>query len=136
MCLARSTPATARNKKWMLIGFMIMTQTNMSVYPQLTNWPKRKEMTTATYQALTEQEKREVRMFGVTEAGMREAVESSSTFKFSGPAMVAASMLSDAQEMVSYGPYDGDTLANILEDQRQLLNRAKFVLFEYLPARR
>ena len=41
-------------------------------------------MTTATYQALTEQEKREVRMFGVTEAGMREAVESSSTFKFSG----------------------------------------------------
>ena len=120
----------------MLIGFMILTQTNMSVYPQLTNWPKRKEMTTATYQALTEQEKREVRMFGVTEAGMREAVESSSTFKFSGPAMVAASMLSDAQEMVSYGPYDGDTLANILEDQRQLLNRAKFVLFEYLPARR
>ena len=120
----------------MLIGFMIMTQTNMSVYPQLTNWPKRKEMTTATYQALTEQEKREVRMFGVTEAGMREAVESSSTFKFSGPAMVAASMLSDAQEMVSYGPYDGDTLANLLEDQRQLLNRAKFVLFEYLPARR
>ena len=93
-------------------------------------------MTTATYQALTEQEKNQVRMFGVTEAGMREAVESSSTFKFSGPAMVAASMLSDAQEMVSYGPYDGDTLANILEDQRQLLNRAKFVLFEYLPARR
>jgi glutamate synthase (NADPH/NADH) large chain len=41
----------------MLIGFMIMTQTNMSVYPQLTNWPKRKKMTTATYQALTEQEK-------------------------------------------------------------------------------
>jgi hypothetical protein len=50
-------------------------------------------MTTATYQALTEQEKREVRMFGVTETGMREAVESSATFKFSGPAMVAASML-------------------------------------------
>jgi hypothetical protein len=93
-------------------------------------------MTTATYQALTEQEKREVRMFGVTEAGMREAVESSSTFKFSGPAMVAAGMLSDAQEMVSYGPYDGDTLANLLEDQRQLLNRAKFVLFEYFPDRR
>jgi hypothetical protein len=120
----------------MLIGFMIMTQTNMSVYPQLTNWPNRKEMTTATYQALTEQEKNQVRMFGVTEAGMREAVESSSTFKFSGPAMVAAGMLSDAQEMVSYGPYDGDTLANLLEDQRQLLNRAKFVLFEYFPDRR
>lgn len=89
-------------------------------------------MTTATYAALTEQEKREVRMYGVTVEGMREAVESSITFKFSGPAMVAASMMSDAQEMVSYGPYDSDTLANIMEDQRQLLNRAKWVLFEYV----
>jgi len=84
------------------------------------------------YNDLSEKEKREVRMYGVTEAGMREAVESSSTFRFSGPAMVAASMMSDAQEMVSYGPYDSDTLANILEDQRQLLNRAKFVLFTYV----
>lgn len=89
-------------------------------------------MTTATYAALTEQEKREVRMYGCTQAQMREAVESSTTFRFSGPAMVAASMMSDAQEMVSYGPYDSDTLANILEDQRQLLNRAKFVLFTYV----
>ncbi len=85
-------------------------------------------MTTATYQALTEQEKREVRMYGVTVAGMREAVESSITFKFSGPAMVVASMMSDAQEMVAYGGAD----ANIVEDQRQLLNRAKWVMFEYV----
>ena len=84
------------------------------------------------YENLTEQEQREVRMYGVTEAGMREAVESSSTFRFSGPAMVVASMMSDAQEMVSYGPYDSDTLANIMEDQRQLLNRAKFVLMTYI----
>ena len=84
------------------------------------------------YADLTEQEQREVRMYGVTEAGMREAVESSSTFRFSGPAMVVASMMSDAQEMVSYGPYDSDTLANIMEDQRQLLNRAKFVLLTYI----
>jgi hypothetical protein len=89
-------------------------------------------MTTATYQALTEQQKSEVRMYGCTEAQMREAVESGITFKLSGPAMVVASMMSDAQEMVGYGPYDGDTLANILEDQRQLLNRAKFVLFTYM----
>ena len=91
-------------------------------------------MTTATYSALTEQEKREVRMFGVTEAGMREAVESSSTFKFSGPAMVAASMLSDAQELINleYGEVDFMRA----EDARQLLNRAKFVLFEYFPDRR
>jgi len=89
-------------------------------------------MATTTYQALTEQEKRQVRMYGVTEADMREAVETSITFRFSGPAMMAASLMSDCQEMVSYGPYDSDTLANILEDQRQTLNRAKWILFEYL----
>jgi hypothetical protein len=88
-------------------------------------------MTTAIYQALTEQEKREVRIYGCTEAQMREAVEESITFRFSGPAMMAASLMSDCQEMVSYGPYDGDTLANILEDQRQTLNRAKWILFMY-----
>jgi hypothetical protein len=90
------------------------------------------QMSTATYQALTEQEKRQIRMYGVTEASMRQAVESSFTFRVSGPAMMAASLISDAQEMVSYGPYDSDTLANILEDQRQTLNRAKWILFEYV----
>ena len=89
-------------------------------------------MTTATYQALTEQQRREVRMYGCTEAQMREAVEQSLTYRFSGAAMYAISMMSDAQEMVSYGPYDSDTLANILEDQRQLLNRAKWILSTYV----
>ena len=89
-------------------------------------------MSTATYHALTEQERREVRMYGCTEAQMREAVEESFTVRFSGPAMMAASLMSDCQEMVSYGPYDSDTLANILEDQRQLINRAKWILFEYM----
>jgi len=89
-------------------------------------------MATAIYEALTEQEKREVRMYGVTVAGMRESIESSLTFKLSGPAMMAASLLSDCQEMMAYGPYDSDTLANIQEDQRQLLNRAKWVLIEYI----
>jgi hypothetical protein len=84
------------------------------------------------YADLSEQQKREIRMYGVTEECMREAVESSPGFRFSGPAMVVASMMSDAQEMVSYGPYDSDTLANIMEDQRQLLNRAKFVLMTYI----
>ena len=87
------------------------------------------------FEGLTTQEIREVSMYGCTEAQMREAVESSITFKFTGPAMVAASMMSDAQEMVAYGPYDSDTLANIMEDQRQLLNRAKFVLFTYVMDR-
>lgn len=88
-------------------------------------------MTTAIYQALSEQERREVRMYGCTQAQMREAVEESLTFRFTGPAMYAMSLMSDCQEMVAYGPYDGDTLANILEDQRQCLNRAKWILSTY-----
>ena len=74
------------------------------------------------------QRQREIRMYGCTEAQMREAVESSSTFKFSGPAMVAASMLSDAQEIMAYEQPNFNTI----EDQRQLINRAKFVLFTYI----
>jgi hypothetical protein len=89
---------------------------------------KELKMTTETYARLSEKEKQEVRMYGVTEAGMREAVESSITFKFSGPAMVVASYLSDAQEMMAYEQPDFNTI----EDQRQLLNRAKWVLFEYI----
>lgn len=87
-------------------------------------------MTTATYNALSEKEKREVRMYGVTEAGMRESIESSITFRFSGPAMIAASLMSDAQEMINteYGDID----FNRAEDARQCLNRAKWVLFEYV----
>ena len=73
------------------------------------------------------QREREIRMYGCTEAQMREAVESSPTFKFSGPAMVVAGMMSDAQEMMAYEQPDFNTI----EDQRQLLNRAKFVLFTY-----
>jgi hypothetical protein len=83
------------------------------------------------FEGLSTKEIREVGMYGVTEAGMREAVESSPSFRFSGPAMVVASMMSDAQEMVAYGHPD----ANTLEDQRQLLNRAKFVLMTYIMDR-
>lgn len=83
---------------------------------------------------LNEQEKREVRMYGVTEAGMREAVESSLTFKHSGPAMMAASLMSDAQEMINteYGEVDFMRA----EDARQCLNRAKWILFEYCDTRK
>lgn len=90
---------------------------------------------TVRYAEMTEQQKREIRMYGATEAEMREAVEQSLTYRFSGAAMYVMSMLSDAQEMVSYGPYDGDTLANILEDQRQLMNRAKWILATYVMDR-
>ena len=80
------------------------------------------------------QEKREIRMYGCTEAQMREAVEQSITFRFSGPAMMAASLMSDAQEMINteYGEIDYMRA----EDARQCLNRAKWILFEYCDTRR
>ena len=85
-------------------------------------------MATAIYQELNESQKRDIRMYGVSEAGMREAVESSITFRLSGPAMVAMGMLSDAQEMMAYEQPDFNTI----EDQRQLINRAKWVLSTYV----
>jgi hypothetical protein len=83
-----------------------------------------------SYANLSEQQKREVRMYGCTEDQMREAVEQSLTFRFSGPAMMAASLMSDCQEMLAHdngGSYD----FMIVEDVRQTLNRAKWILFTY-----
>ena len=84
-----------------------------------------------TYSTMSEQQKREVRMYGCTEADMREAVEESLTFRFSGPAMYAASLMSDCQEMLASdngGSYD----LMVAEDVRQALNRAKWILFTYV----
>ena len=88
-------------------------------------------MTTATYATLTEQQKREVRMYGCTVADMREAVEQSLTFRFSGPAMMAASLMSDCQEMLA-SDNSGQFDIMIAEDVRQALNRAKWILFTYV----
>ena len=85
---------------------------------------------TQVYDRLTEQEKREVRMYGVTVAGMRESIENSITFKLSGPAMIVASMMSDAQEMINTEYGDVDYMR--AEDARQQLNRAKWVLMTYI----
>ena len=82
----------------------------------------------AVYEALSTREINEVRMYGCTEAQMREAVEQSLTYRFSGPAMYAMSLMSDAQEMMAYNQPD----ANTIEDQRQLLNRAKWILSTYI----
>jgi hypothetical protein len=86
---------------------------------------KELEMTTSIRTAVGNnmQREREIGMYGCTEADLRESVESSITFKFSGPAMVAASMMSDAQEEIAYG---------MEEAARKTLNRAKFVLFTYI----
>lgn len=78
-------------------------------------------MATKIYEALTDQEKRQVGMFGCTEAQMREAVEDSLTFRFQGAAFMAASLISDAQEEMKWDS----------ESARQTLNRAKWILFTY-----
>lgn len=83
------------------------------------------------YSTMSEVEKRQVRMYGCTVEQMREAVEQSLTFRFSGPAMMAASLMSDCQEMLASdnaGQFD----LMIAEDVRQALNRAKWILFTYV----
>ena len=80
------------------------------------------------YSTMSETEKREVRMYGCTVVQMKEAVEESITFRFCGPAMMAASLMSDCQEMMAYGDVD----SMVVEDVRQTLNRAKWILFTYV----
>jgi hypothetical protein len=77
---------------------------------------------------LNESQKRDIRMYGVTEAEMREAVEQRLAFH-RDPAMMVASLMSDSQEMINteYGEVDYMRA----EDARQCLNRAKWILFEY-----
>jgi len=74
------------------------------------------------------QHQKEIRMYGCTEAQMREAVEQRLAFH-RGPAMMVASLMSDSQEMINteYGEVDYMRA----EDARQCLNRAKWILFEY-----
>lgn len=95
-------------------------------------------MPTKTYNALTEQQRREVAMYGCTEQQMAEAVEQRMQFithgdyidpsgRSSRRDMIVASLLSDVQEMIDpdYGPVDWSRA----EDARQALNRAKWILF-------
>jgi len=79
-------------------------------------------MTTMIYNELTDVEKRQVRMYGCTEQQMREAVEQSLTFRFSGAGMMAMSLMSDAQEEI---------LRELDEDARQTINRAKWIISTY-----
>ena len=85
------------------------------------------------FEGLSTQEIREVSMYGCTEAQMREAVEQSITFRFSGPGMMAMSLLSDAQEQINteYGEVDYMRA----EDARQTINRAKWIIATYVMER-
>ena len=79
---------------------------------------------------MSDVQKREVRMYGCTVEQMKDAVEESLTFRFSGPAMMAASLMSDCQEMINTEYGDIDYMR--AEDARQCLNRAKWILFTYV----
>jgi hypothetical protein len=70
-----------------------------------------------------EQNVREENCYGVTVAAMKEMYDNSLTLKLSGPAMLVASLMSDAQEEINYG---------MKEEARQTLNRAKWVLSTYI----
>lgn len=65
---------------------------------------------------------KELMMYGMTKDQIREEYVSSITGKLAGKDMVVAGILSDIQEMLEYGFEKNDI--------RQLLNVAKFVLFD------
>ena len=68
---------------------------------------------------------RERAMYGCSIVDFKESLEDSFTFRVSGPAMCAMSLMSDAQEEMAYG---------MVENARQTLNRAKWILSEYVMA--
>jgi hypothetical protein len=69
---------------------------------------------------------REMKMYGMTEADIRDEYMNSLTAKLSGLEMVIAGVLSDCQELTAMGRD---------EDVRKQLNVAKFMLFEMMEAR-
>jgi hypothetical protein len=64
----------------------------------------------------------EMRMFGMPRDEILENVKESLTYKLSGPGMVVASYLSDAQEMIAF---------NDSERARQYINIAKMLMMEF-----
>jgi len=64
----------------------------------------------------------EIQAYGATKAEILESIEDSITLKLSGPGMVIASYLSDAQEMIEHGSSN---------DARQYINIAKMLMMEY-----
>ena len=64
----------------------------------------------------------EKRMYGMSAKNILEDVKESLTYKLSGPGMVIASYLSDAQELIA---------VNDSERARQYINIAKMLLMEF-----
>lgn len=63
---------------------------------------------------------KEINMYGCMIDDFIDSVTDSITYKTAGPMMVAAGLMSDAQEMMAMGD---------VESARQYLNRAKALLF-------
>ena len=63
----------------------------------------------------------ELQAYGASRADILESIANSITLKLSGPGMVAASYLSDAQEVLEHNP----------NAARQYINVAKLIMFEY-----
>ena len=76
-------------------------------------------MRTANEQSLWE-----IQAYGAKKSEILESVMDSITFKCSGPGMVIASYLSDAQEMMQYS-------TPRLNDARQFINIAKMLMVEF-----
>jgi hypothetical protein len=68
--------------------------------------------------------------YGMTEADIREEYMDSITARFSGLEMVAMGVLSDAQELMSFGHEQAT------EQARKNINIAKFILSEMMEAKR
>lgn len=66
----------------------------------------------------------EIQAYGAKKSEILESIMDSSTFIVGGPAMVIASYLSDAQEMMQYS-------TPALNDARQFCNIAKMLLTEF-----
>jgi len=78
------------------------------------------------------QYQKEIAMYGMTVADIKEQYMESLTAKMSGPEMVIASLLSDVQELVAYQHAAEVNSKATKELIRTQLNVAKFILFEML----
>ena len=67
----------------------------------------------------------EIQAYGSTKDDILESVKDSITFKFSGPGMVIAGYLSDAQEIIATNQSGANELA------RQYINIAKMLMMEF-----
>ena len=71
----------------------------------------------------------EKRCYGITEADIREQYMGSITARLSGLEMVAMGVLSDAQELMTFGHEQA------IDQARKNINIAKFILSEMMEAR-